>query len=115
MSGSEHDDGPGVDLDTGVTVALLDRLCSHYLPRALDIQRKIQRGGRLDEFDIRFLDQAVEDALEQRGRLAQHPELTAIIGKMVHLYHEITAQALANEEHQASADAAITDERRRQS
>jgi hypothetical protein len=85
------------DADTGVIVALLERLRTQRLPRLLDIKAKVERGGLLDGFDIEFLTEVFADAKDKQSRWAQHPELDDIIARMTHLYHEITERALSNE------------------
>jgi hypothetical protein len=83
--------------DTGVIVALLERMRTQRLPRALDIKAKVDAGGTLDEYDLAFLDDVMRNAEDLRPVWEHHPELQEIIAKMVHLYHEITTKALANE------------------
>lgn len=94
MSQSQH--------DIGVIVALLERMRTQRLPRALDLKEKVERGERLDSFDIQFLQQVFEDAQEQQTRWAEHPEMVEIVSKIIHLYHEITTRALENEEKASS-------------
>ena len=85
------------DPDAGLIVVLLERLRTQRLPRLQDIKLKVDRGERLDTFDISFLTDVFADATDLQSRWEHHPELNEIIGKMTHLYHEITERALHNE------------------
>ncbi|HSO83731.1 hypothetical protein [Thiocapsa sp.] len=86
------------DADTGVIVALRERLRTQRLPRLLDIKTKVEGGARLDSFDIDLLTEVFADAKEKQSKWAQHPELDDIIARMTHLYHKITERALSNED-----------------
>ncbi len=97
MRDSHADSRAELDPDTGLIVVLLERLRTQRLPRLMDIKVKVDRGGRLDTFDISFLTDVFADATGLQARWEQHPELNEIIGKMTHLYHEITERALNNE------------------
>ena len=83
--------------DVGVVVVLLNRMSGQRLPRALDIKARVDRGDRLEDFDLRFLEDVFAENATELPRWEHHPELNGIIAKMFHLYHEITAQALDNE------------------
>ncbi|GAB0148998.1 MULTISPECIES: hypothetical protein [unclassified Marichromatium] len=86
------------ETEQGVIVALLERLRTQRLPRALDIKAKVERGEALDTFDLSFLEEVFADARSLQPRWRDHPELGGIIASMIHLYHEITTRALANEQ-----------------
>lgn len=83
--------------ETGIIVAVLERLRDYAIPRALDLKAKVEAGGTLDTFDIQFLEEALADTRDMQPGLERHPEYEEIVGKMIHLYHEITERALANE------------------
>ncbi len=85
------------DTDTGVIVTLLERMRTQRLPRALDIKEKVDRGEKLDDYDIEFLEQVFADAIDLKPLWDRHPEVQEIAGRVIHLYHEITAKALQNE------------------
>ena len=84
--------------ELALIVTLLDRLRTQRLPRALDIKKKVDAGGTLDQFDIAFLEEIFQDATYTRATADTHPEFQAIVARITHLYHEITEKALANEQ-----------------
>jgi hypothetical protein len=76
---------------------LIERLESQRLPRALALKEKVDQGGRLDDFDIAFLEEVFSDSQEVQPLMERHPEHQEIAAKMMGLYHDITEKALANE------------------
>jgi len=84
--------------DAGIIAVLVHRLEKFRLPTVLDLQKKVNNGSQLDEFDIIFLQEVMEDASEGKRMLDRHPEYSDLIIKMISLYHEIVKKALENEE-----------------
>ncbi|MBK1700002.1 hypothetical protein [Thiococcus pfennigii] len=89
------------ETELALIVTTLDRLRTQRLPRALDIKKKVDAGGTLDEFDINFLKEIFEDSSFTRAAVHTHPEFQEIVARITHLYHEITERALANEQARA--------------
>jgi len=88
--------------DEGVALVLLKRLTEIRLPRALAIKEQVDRGERLSESEVEFLDRVFDDAVANQAEWESHPELAEIISKVANLYQEITEKALANEENNKS-------------
>jgi hypothetical protein len=83
--------------DQGIITALLDRFENQRLPRTLRLKEKVDLGEKLTDSDIDFLEQVLSDAAQVQQLADRHPEYQTLMAKAVHLYHEITEQALKNE------------------
>lgn len=83
--------------DAGVIAALLQRLNTQRLPKALALKDKVDSGELLDEHDIAFLKQVFADANKISPLVERNPEYHALVGRVVNLYKEIMDKALENE------------------
>ena len=86
-----------IEPETGVILAILERVRTQRLPRALDIKEKVDRGEPLADFDIEFLEEIFSHAKEIKPLVDRHPDLGPVVARMTHLYHEITQKGLENE------------------
>jgi hypothetical protein len=84
--------------EAGVIMALEDRFEKQRLPRLLSLKDKVDGGGVLDDPDIEFLEQVINDAMHSKPLMDRHPEWQSFCAYVVHLYEEITEMALRNEE-----------------
>ncbi len=87
--------------DLGMAIVLLKNFTEKTLPKALEIKERLDRGEKLDHWDIEFLQGLYKRAEEIKPYVDQHPEYQEIYAKGVHLYKEIADEALRNENLQA--------------
>lgn len=83
--------------DSGIVQVLLQHLTHQQLPRAIELKERVDRGERLGDADIGFLEQLFAEADSARTIMARHPELNHLAQQLCGLYHEITGVALENE------------------
>ena len=83
--------------DAGVIAVLVQRFEGERLPRALDLKEKVDQGETLNDIDIAFLEQVLEDANKLGPLLERHDEYHKLVAQATSLYKEITDKALANE------------------
>jgi hypothetical protein len=83
--------------DAGTIQVLLERLNTQRLPRALDLKNKVDRGERLDNDDIQFLQGVFDEASSAQRLATEHAEFQELVGRLISLYSEITGKGLENE------------------
>lgn len=83
--------------ESGILTVLIERFERQHLPRLLDIQANVERGERLADYDVDFLQLVLSESEKIRSLIGRHPEYETLASKAVGLYREITEKALANE------------------
>ncbi len=89
--------------ELGVLMAVMKRSYGRRIPRLMRIKEAVDNGEKLTDYQINFLSKALRDAAGMEPHFNRHPELQAIATKTVSLYHDITEQALENEQAGAGA------------
>ena len=84
--------------DEGVIAVLIERFNKERLPRMLRLKEKVDSGEKLGDMDISFIQEVFKDATHVLPLGDRHPEYQNLIAKVIRLYHEITEQALKNEQ-----------------
>ncbi len=84
--------------DMGVLMVLTERFMKRTLPRLKLLKEKVAQGNNLSDVDIDFLEDIMANANQNMPAMDAHPELHEFCEHVVHLYKEITAQALDNEQ-----------------
>jgi hypothetical protein len=82
----------------GIAEALIERFEKNRLPRILKIKDRVDQGQTLDATDFGFLERVLNDAQVNQNLIDAMPHCRDLFAKVVHLYRDITARALQNEE-----------------
>jgi hypothetical protein len=83
--------------DLGIAITVLERLTKDTLPKAFEIKERLDRGEKLDHWDIEFLEELYNRAEQIKPLVDRHPEYQEVYASTVHLYKQISDQAVQNE------------------
>ncbi|HTN94602.1 MAG TPA: hypothetical protein VMJ33_08480 [Gallionella sp.] len=83
--------------DPGVIHALVERLNTQRLPRALDVKKRVDAGEKLGEHDMQFLESVFHDAETIKPLTNRNPEYQQLVAQIIRLYKEIMDKAVENE------------------
>ena len=107
-------DALGGDLEGFVAAAAMDRVLGSvattlkgleaeadrpgFQPRALELKAKVDGGKPLEQFEVNYLEDILNDLRTIKGLVDRHPEYEPLVVKGMQLYTEITTKALQNEQ-----------------
>jgi len=77
---------------------LMQRFENEHLDRVLGLKDRVATGQRLTDAEQAFLKQVFQEAQNSKPLVDRFPEYQPIYARVVHLYQDITRQALANEQ-----------------
>ncbi len=84
--------------ELGVIAVLAKRMVEERLPKALALKERVDRGDKLNELDLNFLEQVVKDANQVMPMMKDNARVMEVGARMLQLYKEITAKAIENEQ-----------------
>jgi len=85
------------DKDALIISAALNRLNKFRLPRALSLKKKVDSGEVLNDFDLNFLQRALDDARELNPILERNPQYLELRDKAVGLCEQILQKDAENQ------------------
>jgi len=88
--------------DGGILTALVVRLEKQRLPRMLELQQCVDEGNTLNEFDLEYLKNSIEETSKIKPLLDRHPEYQSLEMKLIGLYKDVSRKALQLEKKECS-------------
>lgn len=83
--------------DAGTIAALMIRMKEYRLPRAKRMLERVNKGEKLLDSDIEFLNRVVEDVRNSESLIMRHPENQSLVVRFMDLYTEIINKGVENE------------------
>ena len=83
--------------DIGIITALLERLEKQRLPRLIAIKDRVDRGERLGDADLKFMQEVISDTSRIKPLLQDKPAYQPLVDRLLNLYSSISEKALLNE------------------
>ena len=83
--------------DALIIAGALKRLTEFRMPRVLSLKKKVDSGEVLDDFDLKFLRRALNDARDLNPILERNPKYLKLRDKAVGLCDQILKKSAENE------------------
>lgn len=82
---------------------LMQRFETEHLDRVLALKDRVAAGEPLTDSEQAFLEDVFREAVDSKPIVDRFPEYQPLYTRVVHLYHELASQALANEQRAGGA------------
>lgn len=82
--------------DKGLLQVLLDRFNKQRLPRALALEKKVNSGELLDDYDHKYIEDLKKDASQVRAIIERNPEYKELAENIINLWNEIIEKDIEN-------------------
>jgi len=86
-----------MNTDQGVIYVLLDHFTRHLHPRAIEIEKRLDAGERLNDLEIAHVAEVLEEMTLLRPLIERHPEHRSLAERVIALYAGIARRGLENE------------------
>lgn len=83
--------------EQGVIYVLIEHFVRHLYPRATQMEKKLDAGERLDDFEIDHVAQVLEELRLVQPLINRHPEHRELAESVVALYTGLARRASQNE------------------
>jgi hypothetical protein len=84
--------------ELGIAIAIFERFEKQTLPDLLWIKDKVDNGQLLSDGDMEFLEQISINAAEIKPLIDGQPKWQSLYANAIHLYEEVIAKALENQQ-----------------
>ncbi|MCU7835437.1 MAG: hypothetical protein KZQ83_09290 [gamma proteobacterium symbiont of Taylorina sp.] len=81
----------------GVLSVVMERFEKQRLPRIMDIKELVDGGDKLNQSDIKFLGEVLNDTKQYAHFVSSHHEYHNLFSHITNLYNNIISKALNNE------------------
>jgi hypothetical protein len=81
----------------GIMAVMMKRFETRWLPDALAIKERVDRGEVLSDWATSYLDEVVKDISQAKSLVDQYPDLQPLYARTARMYREIASTALENE------------------
>lgn len=84
------------DRELGIVQVVLNDFKLHRISRLLTLKSNVDAGAELNEFDMQFLKDCINETKGGEEFAHKHPEFQTLVSEVSELYQHITEKALEN-------------------